>query len=198
MFNGIFDPAFLQAAGNVNGDAPENNIIRLHIFSQVLSFNPLVSCIGDISVDYVKNGEHITLHYSDLDNDDIVDDLPDEDTDVVITGKVTKLEMTGPPYSCINSVDVSECKTLVDLTASFGNLATLNLNTQLTNIVLTNSHSLEAIYYAAVNSAVTTAIANAITNADSNNGIIYTNSGAAYYDIIAQAATAKGWTIQEL
>lgn len=198
MFTGIFDPAFLQSAGNVNGDAPENNIIRLHIFQQVFSFEPTVSCIGDISVDYVKGGQHIILHYSDLVNSEIVEDIPDEDTDVIITGKVTKLAMAGPPYSCINSVDVSESKTLTDLTASFNNLATLNLNTQLTNIVLTNSHDLEAIYYAAVNSAVSTAIANAITNADSNNGIVYTNSGAAYYDTIAQAATAKGWTIQQL
>ena len=120
------------------------------------------------------------------------------DTDVIIRGKVTKFEMSGPPFSCIDSVDVSQCKTLTELTASFANLATLSLNTKLTNIVLTNSHDLEDIYYAAVNSAVSTAIANAITNADSNNGIIYTDSAAAYYSIIADAATAKGWTIQQL
>lgn len=199
MFTGIFDPAFLQAASNTQGDAPENNVIIFHMSDEAfVDIEPVVSCIGEITVEYKKDGVTQTKTYTDLVEYEILEDKPDVDTDVIIRGKVTKFEMSGPPFSCIDSVDVSQCKTLTELTASFANLATLSLNTKLTNIVLTNSHDLEDIYYAAVNSAVSTAIANAITNADSNNGIIYTDSAAAYYSIIADAATAKGWTIQQL
>ena len=199
MFTGIFTPDFLQAASNTQGDAPENNVIIFHMSDEAfVDIEPVVSCIGEISVEYKKNGVTQTKTYTDLVEDDILEDKPDVDTDVIIRGKVTKLAMQGPPFSYINSVDVSQCKTLKDLHLSFGSLVTLNLNTQLVNLDILYAPEIAAIYYAATNSAVSTAVAGAITNADANNGIVYTDSAAAYYSIIADAATAKGWTIQQL
>ena len=199
MFTGIFTPDFLQAASNTQGDAPENNVIIFHMSSEAfVDIEPVVSCIGEISVEYKKNGVTQTKTYTDLVEYEILEDKPDVDTDVIIRGKVTKFEMHGPPFSYINSVDVSQCKTLKDLYLSFGSLVTLNLNTQLVNLDIQNTPKIETIYYAANNSAVSTAVAGAITNADANNGIVYTDSAAAYYSIIADAATAKGWTIEQL
>ena len=199
MFTGIFEPAFLQAASNTQGDAPENNVIIFHVESvPLVNLEPEVSCVGEISIEYKKNGETQTLTYSDLEEVQVLDDKPDDDSDVIIRGRVTRMYMSGPPFACINSLDVSQCKTLKDLTASFGNLQTLNLNTQLISLNVNYMVDIETIYYAANNSAVSTAVAGAITNADANNGIVYTDSAAAYYSIIADAATAKGWTIQQL
>ena len=199
MFTGIFTPDFLQAASNTQGDAPENNVIIFHMSSEAfVDIEPVVSCIGEISVEYKKNGVTQTKTYTDLVEYEILEDKPDVDTDVIIRGKVTKFEMHGPPFSYINSVDVSQCKTLKDLLLKFSSLVTLNLNIQVVNIDISSVPKIEAIYYAANNSAVSTAVAGAITNADANNGIVYTDSAAAYYSIIADAATAKGWTIEQL
>ena len=199
MFTGIFTPDFLQAASNTQGDAPENNVIIFHMSSEAfVDIEPVVSCIGEISVEYKKNGVTQTKTYTDLVEYEILEDKPDVDTDVVIRGKVTKLAMQGPPFSYINSVDVSQCNTLKDLLLKFSSLVTLNLNIQVVNIDISSVPKIEAIYYAANNSAVSTAVAGAITNADANNGIVYTDSAAAYYSIIADAATAKGWTIEQL
>ena len=58
--------------------------------------------------------------------------------------------------------------------------------------------SINTIKYGATNSDVSSAIAGAITNATAADGTVYTDSAADYYQTIADAATAKGWTIEQL
>ena len=41
-------------------------------------------------------------------------------------------------------------------------------------------------------------IATAITDTTAADGTVYTDSAADYYSTIADAATAKGWTIEQL
>ena len=76
----------------------------------------------------------------------------------------------------------------------------LNLaaNTALQNLYCNGCTSISNISYPATNSNVSTAIAGAITNATASDGTVYTDSAAAHYSTIADAATAKGWTISQL
>ena len=74
----------------------------------------------------------------------------------------------------------------------------LSKNTALANLACSGCSSLIKIKYGATNSDVSTAIAGAITAADANDGTVYTDSQGDYYQTIADAATAKGWTIEQL
>ena len=76
----------------------------------------------------------------------------------------------------------------------------LNLaaNTALQTLDCNGCTSVSNISYPATNGNVSTAIAGAITNATASDGTVYTDSAAAHYSTIADAATAKGWTISQL
>ena len=106
-------------------------------------------------------------------------------------------------YRCysLKKLDFSENTTLdsVDCGNDFA-LRELNLskNTALTNIDMTGCDAIQVIYCLATNENVSDAIANAITNATAADGTVYTDSAGAYYSTIADAATAKGWTIEQL
>ena len=54
------------------------------------------------------------------------------------------------------------------------------------------------IKYAAINSNVSNYLATLISAASSSDGVLYTDANGAYYSTIADAATAKGWTIAQL
>ena len=79
-------------------------------------------------------------------------------------------------------------------------LTTLDLsaNTALTSLVIGGSESITTIKYPATNEDVSTVIADVITDATAADGTVYTDSAGAYYSTIATAATAKGWTIEQL
>ena len=74
----------------------------------------------------------------------------------------------------------------------------LSKNTALTSLACGNCTGLTMISYPATNQSVSNRIANAITNADASDGMVYTDSDGAYYSAIADAATAKGWTIEQI
>ena len=80
------------------------------------------------------------------------------------------------------------------------NLTSLDLaaNTQLQALNCNSCTGLTSISYPATNEDVSTAIAGAITNADAADGTVYTDSAGAYYSTIETAATAKGWTIEQI
>ena len=96
----------------------------------------------------------------------------------------------------IEEIDAAECKTLMSLTTS-PLIKTLKISKYLTSLDIRGT-SITSIYYPANNNSVSTEIANAITNANADDGTVYTKSNGTYYNTIADAATAKGWTIQEL
>ena len=80
------------------------------------------------------------------------------------------------------------------------NLTSLDLaaNTQLRILDCNSCTGLTDISYPATNKDVSTAIAGAITAATAEDGTVYTDSAADYYSTIADAATAKGWTIAQI
>lgn len=57
---------------------------------------------------------------------------------------------------------------------------------------------IKLIKYRATDSAAATAVASLIASADANDGVVYLNSADTYYSTVADAATAKGWTIEPL
>ena len=80
------------------------------------------------------------------------------------------------------------------------NLTSLDLaaNTQLQTLYCNSCQGLTSISYPATNENVSTKVARAITDADAADGTVYTDNAATYYDTIATAATAKGWTIAQI
>ena len=100
---------------------------------------------------------------------------------------IVKVETDGCDQ--INSYDFSENKNLEVVRISSLALDELNLS---------GCTALTRITYPASDSNVSNAIADAITNADATDGIVRTDSEGAYYSTIADAATAKGWTIEPL
>lgn len=199
MFTGIFEPAFLQAAcahaaqPTPPEPEPDGIVIRTNTTGNV---NPIINCTGTITVKSTYNGEPQEATYTDI--DEAITINADADTDIIITGKVNELA-TAPAFSgklvsfrALNSQ-------LQELTiGTQNNLTTLCLPTTLTSFSNAGLTGVTKIMYPANNSSVSTAIKNAITNATAADGVVYLDEDGDYYDTIANAATAKGWTVEQL
>ena len=112
----------------------------------------------------------------------------------------------------LQTLDCNSCTglTSLDLAANTqlqylncGNLPELTsldlaANTQLQTLDCNSCTGLTSISYPATNSNVSTSVANAITNANSSNGTVYTDDSGDYYNTIETAATAKGWSIEQI
>ncbi|MBO4693430.1 MAG: hypothetical protein J5659_03430 [Clostridia bacterium] len=190
--DGIFTPEFLQAAC---AKAEPANLIRLHVSEQLeeMSLHLDMSYNGSVMVTYVRNGETITKV---VDENPFLIYEPDANTYVTIKGDVSRLSISSPPNYVIDAIYAEGSKSLMSLTTNSG-VETLQIGKYLTYLTV-NGTSLNAITYPANNNAVSSAIANAITNANADDGTVYTDENGTYFDVIANAATAKGWTIQEL
>ena len=90
----------------------------------------------------------------------------------------------------ITTLECGDCYTLTALDVS--------KNTAITTLNCSDCEKLVSISYPATNENVSAAIAGAITDATAADGTVYTDSEGAYYSTIADAATAKGWTIEQL
>ena len=106
-------------------------------------------------------------------------------------------------YNCtgLTSLDLAANTALQTLDCSgISGLTSLDLaaNTALQYLYCGSCTGLTSIKYGASNSDVSTAIAGAITAATAADGTVYTDSQGAYYSTIADAATDKGWTIEQL
>ena len=196
MMSGILSPAFLQAAGRAGKGTPVGKIILDTQFADPTISS--ISCTGEIKVATIKNGAPLVETYSDL-NGDTLSIQADANTQIVITGaEITACEIgTNAEYTKISvnntaltKLDCSSCSALTALD--------LSKNTALTKLDCNNCAELVSISYPATNEDVSTAIANAITAARNTTGTVYTDSEGAYYSTIADAATAKGWTIEQI
>ena len=114
--------------------------------------------------------------------------------------KLSNLEHLECLNSHITALDLSHSTALEFLECGGAYLQDIDLsaNAALTTLSIMDGEPLTVIKYAAGNSDVSDAIAQAITDADSDSGTVYTDSQGAYYSTIADAATAKGWTIEQL
>ena len=192
MFDGILTPEFLQAA--CAHSQQSQNVIRLHV-SDMLGYAPNfdLSYSGLVTITYVSGGETYTAT---IDEVPFIIEEPDADTFITIKGDVSRLSLSAPPNIAIDAIYTAGTKALLSLTTN-GDCKELQLSKYLTYLKV-NGTAVTKITYPANNNAVSTAIANAITNASANNGTVYTDPNGTYYDTIANAATAKGWTIEEL
>lgn len=217
MMSGVLSPMFLQSAGRAGKE--QNNKIILKFTND----NPIlaeVNCDGEIKVESTKSGQRIVATYSNLE-DSTVSIQADANTEIKITGNVNGLAIFGEGNTQdLASYDFSRCYSLIlldmedlginefDATRipSIERLSLLNcadlekiiLPNSLVYFSATGSESLKEIKYAATNEDVSTAIADAITNATAADGTVDTDSEGAYYSTIADAATAKGWTIEQI
>lgn len=253
MFDGILSPAFLQAA--CAKAQSKVNVIMLNGVMQDPIINSL-TCVGEITIESVKNGEPVTETYSDLTTAQ-VSIQADADSDVVIKGDVTVVEigeqaegyikdlvcakqyvlrtnaLTHIGYisgtaadgdtSSVEDIDASGCENLEYIACpGCTEMTVLNLTgcSHLEDLICGNCSSLTeldlsacpgiqgvacvgctalvSILYNASTDDVTTYLADAITAATADNGVLHTDSEGAYYQTLADAATAKGWTIEQL
>lgn len=191
MFDGILTPEFLQAAC---AHQQSQNVIRLHV-KDASGISPVLdmSYMGDVTVSFYLNGELVIYpvdeQYTSL-------EAPDANTYITIRGDVTRLDLGAPSNGSIDDIICDKSKTLMSLTTP-SSIKHLRAGKYLTSLTVKGT-GINLVYYPANNNAVSTAIANAITNASANNGTVYTDPNGTYYDTIAQAATAKGWTIEQL
>ena len=203
MFTGIFDPAFLQAASaHATPEPPvEENEIVIGTRTKPNTFPVALSCTGEITVIYTAGGEQQTKTFTDLVEELLTGVIPDANTNVKITGNVTYFQCGGPNSACILSVDFSKCKTLTNLSgfqADWG--TTLIMPNEDTSIIQCKEIELESVSIIkckADNQIVCNGIAAAISYSN-ETGTLYTDSTGAYYSTLETAATAKGWTIEQL
>ena len=198
--------SFASAAGRSGRKLPEVSFVGSSDDPYIQS----LSCDGRITIESIKDGKPVVKSYYAL-RSQKVDIHADADTIILIKGYVTELQFTkynNDPdiddwegYTELSSVSVGDNSILKTLSIALNeNIEELDLaaNTQLQTLYCNSCTGLTDISYPATNEDVSTAIAGAITDADAADGTVYTDSAAAYYSTIADAATAKGWTIEQI
>ena len=203
MFTGIFEPAFLQAASaHATPEPPvEENEIVIGTRTKPNTFPVSLSCTGEITVIYTAGGEQQTKTFTDLEDEILTGVIPDANTNVKITGNVTRFQCGGPNSACILSIDFSKCKTLTAIAAITGDWMTSLImpddDTLITQCEEIELESVNTIKCKADNQIVCNGIAAAISYA-TGTGTLYTDSAGAYFSTLDDAASDKGWTIEQL
>ena len=185
--------AFMQAAGSHKGEKFEGMLL----FATVV--DPEIESITgtDIVVTTTKNGESKTETYAEL-SGETLSISADKNTKIAITGMITECKIginttftrILSTNTALTSLDCSYCSALQEL-----NLST---NTALTSLNCSECSALQELKYPATNENVSMKIAGAITDAAAADGTVYPDSAADYYSTIADAATEKGWNIEQL
>ena len=176
-----------------------------------LSILGVISCAGLTSLDVSANTALTSLNCSgcsgitalDLSACTELTSLNCEQTNITALdlSANTKLTSLSVRQTNITTLDLSACTALTSLNCNnCHDLTTLDLsnNAALTSLSCSGCTGLTEIKYPATNEDVSIYIADAITNATAADGTVYTDSAADYYSTIADAATAKGWTISQL
>ncbi len=212
----VTSPVFLQQAGR-GGKTP---FAGIKVLSPIE--NPIIGSVdgnGNITVTSVKNGEKISNTYSDP-SDLTISVQADANTWVIITGEITVFSPNEYHiekvvaynntaltylncYDChdltvldvrnntaLDNVDCGECSILKVL-------CIIN-NTAQNSLDCGNSPAIDSIKYGAENEGVAESVAYLITENAALKGTVYTDSNGEFYSIIADAATAAGWTIEQL
>ena len=218
MTSGILSPVFLQEAGRAGKGTPVGKIILDTQFADPIISS--ISCTGEIKVATTKNGAPLVETYTDLDGETLSIQA-DANTQIVISGAeitaceigensdYTKISVKNTALTqlycngchALTALDLSKNTALTQLYCNNCHALTaldLSKNTALTQLYCESCAKLVSISYPATNEGVSTAIANAITAAENTTGTVYTDSEGAYYSTIADAATAKGWTIEQM
>lgn len=133
-------------------------------------------------------------------------------TSLILEGSTSPQEVTLINNTTLASVSAVDCSSVLKAkissntaapTLDFGNcqkLRELDLGEceSVTSLIVMNNQKISEIKFRATAQTPSTNIANAITAATSTTGTVYLNSADPYYSTVADAATAKGWTILPL
>ena len=206
---------FINAAGR--GGKEKFSGVKLFALTTDPEINSITGT--DIVVKTIKGGVAHEDTYASLDGD-MLSISADKNTEIIIIGEITECEIGSNTYfsrisvtnTALTSLDCSYCYALQELNLSANTALTsldcsdcsalqelnLSTNTALTSLGCSYCSKIEIIYYPATNEDISTAVAGAITDADAADGTVYTDSEGAYYSTIADAATEKGWTIEQL
>ena len=184
-------PIFLNSAGNVQ--AAMTGGIRLLYSTQLPVINQISGT--DVVVKSIYAGVPREESYASLSSDSLVL-FADANTPITITGDITKLSIQYDTditkLKCSNTalkaLDCSGCTGLTSLD--------LSTNTALNELSCSLLDSITEIKTIATNEDVATAIAGAITGANADDGKVYVSSDDTYYSTVADAAVAKGWTVE--
>lgn len=200
MMSGVLSPAFLQAACAKHIVKNSIKIVVTGGFSRNIIIGKL-SCSGTIVVRSIKDGVAKKEIYKDL-TDATISVQNDINSTIEITGDVLSIETFNgaSDYAAyFREFDAMHCDTLGILTmSSLISLTKLRLGNNIESVSLGDTRIVNEISYPANNDSVSTAIASIISSGTVNDGTVYTDSEGAYYSTIADAATAKGWTIEQL
>ena len=192
MIDGILTPAFLQAAGRAG--KKKENVILLTAGSSTNSIRE-ITCSGAGKILYIENGENKQIDFvGDLGDTAI---LPDTGTIVEVVGNISAIKLANTGWTLVDTTNSALLTNLLSLTLV--NTKILKIGASVSNLTKDSAPSrIEEVYYAANNSSVSATLADWITNSNFSNGVLHTDSDGAYYSTIADAATAKGWTIEQL
>ena len=181
----------IKVSGKSSYDAASTVESIIFINCTALQTLQCSDCTGLTSLDLSANTALQTLNYSHC--------TGLTSLDLAANTQLQYLDCGGIPN--LTSLDLAANTQLQYLDCGgIPNLTSLDLaaNTQLQTLNCNSCTGLTLIKYGAGSEDISTAIAGAITAATAADGTVYTDSAGAYYSTIADAATAKGWTIEQL
>ena len=200
----VADPvvASLTCIGEIAVESIKNGVAVIETYSDLSAaqlaiqadVNTEIKIIGDVTVFIC--GEYRGWGYADTVLAKSLEFNNNVLTQVIVSGKgnpdatSTVESMVFNNTTALTSLNCYGCAGLTALD--------LSANTALTSLSCYGCAGLTEVKYPATNEGVSTEIASVITNADAADGKVYTDSAADYYSTIADAATAKGWTINQL
>ena len=147
-----------------------------------------IASTGIQTINYGNNNTIRELNISSTQIDSINDGLQDLQRISCTSTNINILDLNGSAdlqyVSCgqsnyLEQIKISNCESITELNC-YG------------------APNLTYISCRAINQSVANTIANLISNAASSSGVVYTDNDDTYYSTIADAATAKGWTIEQL
>ena len=201
MFTGLFEPAFLQAAcahatpTPPPEPEPDGIVIRTNVQGAI---NPNIICTGTITIKSTYNGQAVEAQYSNLDGEETTAINTDANTDIIITGNVTSFSLSPMHKDKIVSFRALNSNITYIAIGYQSNLLTLCVPAATSTLSITSPTALTKIMYPANNSSVSNTIQGSIQSATAADGVVYLDEDGDYYDTIANAATAKGWTVEQL
>ena len=168
----------LTLAGSAKGGTPMQRAIFGYLPEVKSFYLDTISIEGKGQYIYMLNGSRVVVELEDDFSGSIYVPNADAGSKLIVRGEAIT-EISQDEQQTLTTLDVS------GLTA-------------LTNLYCDYNQLIETVRFNATKQSPANAVAGLITNADSTTGTVYLNSSDTYYSTVANAATAKGWTIEAL
>lgn len=117
--------------------------------------------------------------------------------DLSVRPELTRVELQAP----LTTLDLSHNPAVTEVNLyKLTQLETLDMSgcELIDDFQRTDITAIKTVKYRAINQTPSNLVASMITQADANDGTVYLNSADPYYQTVADAATAKGWTVLDL